>query len=212
MLKKNNAIALKVVLLVLAILTIDQTSKIYVKTHFTLGEKFPVFDWFQVFFTENPGLAFGFEFGGKLFLTLFRIIAVSILIYYISRLIKNNARQGFILTIATVLAGAAGNIIDSVFYGIFFSESTFESAAQFMPTGGGYAPLFYGKVVDMLSFHIFTFPDWLPFLGGEVFFSPIFNIADSAITTALFLVIIFFLKDLNTSLETKKNLVADEES
>ncbi|MDR2854179.1 MAG: lipoprotein signal peptidase [Prevotellaceae bacterium] len=207
--KKNNFIALKAVVLVLVILLTDQIVKIYVKTHFALGEGVEVFSWFKVYFIENNGMAFGMEVIGKLFLTIFRIIAVGFLIYYIIRLIKNNARTGFILTVALVLAGAAGNIIDSVFYGVLFGESTPYSLAQFLPEGGGYAPLFHGKVVDMLYFPLFTFPDWMPLCGGSIFFSPIFNIADSAITVAIVLIILFFAKDLNTSLDVKKT--AEEE-
>ncbi|MCL1868601.1 MAG: lipoprotein signal peptidase [Paludibacter sp.] len=198
---QKKSITIKVILLIFTILLIDQILKIYIKTNFRLYESVRVFDWFQISFTENPGMAFGLEFGGvvgKLFLTLFRIVAVVILGIFIRNLIKSGARSGFILTIALVLVGAAGNIIDSVFYGVFFSESTTETVAQFLPLGGGYAPFLQGKVVDMLFFPIIS-------SGSKViFFSPVFNIADSAITVAIFLIIFFFLKDLNKSLEKKK--------
>jgi len=197
----KKSITVKVILLIFTILLIDQIVKIYIKTHFHLGESVQVFDWFQINFIENPGMAFGLELGGtfgKLFLTLFRIAAVVILIIFICKLIKTGARTGFILTVALVLVGAAGNIIDSVFYGIFFSESTTNNIAQFLPTGGGYAPFLQGKVVDMLYFPIIYNS-----AGHAIFFSPVFNIADSAITIAIFLIIIFFLKDLNKSLEKK---------
>ncbi|MDR2823806.1 MAG: lipoprotein signal peptidase [Prevotellaceae bacterium] len=195
----KKSVVKKSVLIIFAILLVDQISKIYVKTHFVLGEDVRVFDWFRIYFVENPGMAFGIEFVGKLFLTLFRIVAVCILAIFIHRLIADGARQGFVLTIAMVLAGAAGNIIDSVFYGVIFSESTTATVAQFLPEVGGYAPLLHGRVVDMLYFPIIHGSN-----GNVLFFSPVFNIADSAITVAIFLILFFFLKDLNKSLERKK--------
>jgi len=194
---------LKAILLILIILLIDQASKIYIKLHFAIGDSVEIFRWFQICFTENPGMAFGMAFGGKagkLFLTLFRIAAVGFLIYYIRTLLKKQARTGYILTVSLLLVGAAGNIFDSLFYGLFFSESTYYQTAVFLPEGGGYAPLFFGKVVDMLYFPIIKNA-----AGQTVFFSPIFNIADSAITIAVFLTLIFFRKELNESLETKKH-------
>lgn len=189
---------IKTILLILVILIVDQASKIFIKLNFAIGDYIEVFSWFQIYFIENNGMAFGMEFGGKLFLTLFRIVAVGFLIYYIHLLIKKQVRTGYILTIALLLAGAAGNIFDSVFYGVLFSESTFQQVATFLPEGGGYAPLFHGKVVDMLYFPIIKNA-----AGQTIFFSPIFNIADSAITVAVFLILIFFRKDLNESLEKK---------
>lgn len=195
---------LKSILLIIIILIIDQFSKIYIKLNFAIGDYIEVFKWFQIYFIENNGMAFGMEFGGKLFLTLFRIVAVGFLIYYIHTLIKKQVRTGYILTISLLLAGAAGNIFDSVFYGVLFSESTFYEIATFLPEGGGYAPLFHGKVVDMLYFPIIKNA-----AGQTIFFSPIFNIADSAITVAVFLILIFFRKDLNDSLESKKKKNAE---
>ena len=199
----KKTVAIKAIALIFAILLIDQIVKIYVKTHFTLHESVTVFSWFKITFVENTGMAFGLDFGGKLFLTLFRIAAVCLLAWFIAKLIKSRARQGFILTVALVLAGAAGNIIDSVFYGLIFDKGIinqyelYQGVAAFAKQG--YAPLFHGSVVDMLSFPIIT--------SGEkiLFFSPVFNIADSAITIAIFLIIIFFRKDLNAALESKKN-------
>jgi signal peptidase II len=145
-------------------------------------------------------MAFGMEIIGKLFLTLFRIVAVVALVFYIRNLIKKQVRTAYILTISLVLAGAAGNIIDSVFYGIFFSASEYlGQIASFLPAGGGYASLFHGKVVDMLYFPIIKSAS-----GQTIFFSPIFNVADSAISIAVALILIFFRKELNESLETKK--------
>lgn len=192
------SITKKTILLVVLVLLIDQASKIFIKLNFALGEHVEVFSWFQIYFVENNGMAFGMEIIGKLFLTLFRIVAVSGLIYFLYRLIKSGARQGYILSIALLLAGAAGNIFDSLFYGLIFSDS-YGMAATFMPETGGYAPLFYGKVVDMLYFPLIKSAT-----GETLFFSPVFNIADSAISISVAIILIFFRKDLNDSLETKK--------
>jgi len=190
----------KSLLLILLVLLVDQASKIFIKLNFALGEHVDVFSWFKIFFIENNGMAFGMEIIGKLFLTLFRIVAVIALAIFIRNLIKKNARQGYILAVSLLLAGAAGNIFDSIFYGLLFSESN-GMAATFLPETGGYAPLFYGKVVDMLYFPIIKNG-----AGETIFFSPIFNIADSAITISVGIILIFFRKDLNESLETKKNI------
>jgi signal peptidase II len=189
----------KSILLIFLVLFIDQAFKIYVKLHFALGDHVGVFSWFQIYFIENNGMAFGMELIGKLFLTLFRIIAVAALGYYIHVLIKKQFRTGYILTISLVLAGAAGNIIDSLFYGIFFNDS-YGHVASFLPDGGGYASLFYGRVVDMLYFPIIRNA-----VGETIFFSPVFNIADSAISVAVVIILIFYRKELNDSLETKKD-------
>lgn len=193
------SITKKSILLILLVLFVDQALKIYIKLHFTLGEHVNVLSWFQIYFIENNGMAFGMELIGKLFLTIFRIIAVGALAYYIHTLIKNQARTGYILTISLVLAGAAGNILDSVFYGLLFNDS-YGHIASFLPNGGGYASLLYGKVVDMLYFPIIRNS-----AGETIFFSPIFNIADSAISVAVGIILIFYRKDLNESLETKKD-------
>ena len=192
------SITKKSVLLIFLILFIDQASKIYVKLHFALGDHVNVLSWFQIYFIENNGMAFGMELIGKLFLTLFRIVAVAVLAYYIHILIKKQFRTGYILTISLVLAGAAGNIIDSVFYGLIFNES-YGNVATFLPDGGGYASLFYGKVVDMIYFPIIRNS-----VGETLFFSPVFNVADSAISVAVVIILLFFRKELNDSLESKK--------
>ena len=194
---------LKAILLILVILIVDQVSKIFIKLNFAIGDYVEVFKWFQIYFIENPGMAFGMEFGGwggKLFLTIFRIIAVGFLVCYLRSLTKKQVRTTYILTVALLLAGAAGNILDSVFYGVLFSESSYHQIASFLPEAGGYAPLFYGKVVDM-----FYFPIIKNAAGQTLFFSPVFNVADSAITIAIFLILIFFRKELNESLESKKD-------
>lgn len=189
----------KSILLIFLVLFIDQAFKIYVKLHFALGEHVDVLSWFQIYFIENNGMAFGMELIGKLFLTVFRIVAVGALGYYIHLLIKKKFRTGYILTISLVLAGAAGNIIDSIFYGLLFNES-YGHVASFLPDGGGYASLFYGKVVDMLYFPIIRNS-----MGETLFFSPVFNIADSAISVAVVIILLFYRKELNDSLESKKD-------
>lgn len=189
----------KAIFLILVVLLIDQISKIYIKLNFTIGEHVDVFNWFQIYFIENNGMAFGMEFGGKLFLTVFRIIAVCFLGYYLHLLIKRKVRTGYVLVISLLLAGAAGNIFDSVFYGVLFGESTYYDVAAFLPEGGGYAPFFHGKVVDMLYFPIIRNA-----AGETLFFSPVFNIADSAITVAVFLILLFFRKEFNDTLDGKK--------
>lgn len=194
------SITKKTVLLIFLVLFIDQASKIYIKLHFAIGDQVEVFSWFKIFFIENNGMAFGIEVIGKLFLTLFRIVAVGALAYYIHVLVKKQVRPAYILTIGLVLAGAAGNILDSVFYGVLFSASNYPGGvAEFLPAGGGYADLFYGKVVDMLYFPLIKNS-----AGETLFFSPIFNVADSAISVAVGIILIFFRKELNDSLESKK--------
>ncbi len=193
------SITKKSLLLIFLVLFIDQSSKIYIKLNFSLGESVDIFGWFKILFIENNGMAFGMEFISKLFLTLFRIAAVIALSFFIKNLIKKQISNGFILTVSLVLAGAAGNILDSVFYGLIFSASEYQGPiATFLPEMGGYASLFHGKVVDMLYFPIITNN-----MGETIFFSPVFNIADSAISVAVVLILIFYRKELNDSLETK---------
>jgi signal peptidase II len=185
--------------LITIILLIDQISKFWVKLNMTIGQDFKVLgDKFLIHFIENPGMAYGMEFGGeygKLFLSVFRVIAVIGIGYGLYYMVKNKYNRGFILNVALIFAGALGNIIDSVFYGVIFSESTFYDKAILFPEGGGYASLLHGKVVDMLYFPLIegTFPSWFPIWGGEdfLFFRPVFNIADSAISVGVFLILIF---------------------
>ncbi len=192
-------------LTVLLILLIDQISKIWIKTHFTLGESISVTGWFKILFVENNGMAFGIEVLGKLFLSLFRIAAIALIGYFLYKLTgkKGSYKYGYIVCIALIFAGAAGNIIDSLFYGLLFSESTYRSVAVLLPAGGGYAPFLYGKVVDMLYFPLFGFywPQWVPFVGGEYFefFRPVFNIADSAISVGVIVLILFYRNTFSKS-------------
>jgi signal peptidase II len=191
-----------ITLFIVSLLVIDQVVKILVKTHMTLGESISVFgDWFYLLFVENEGAAFGMSLGGdygKLILSLFRIVAVVLIGWYVNHLYVKKAPTGVVVGIAMILAGALGNIIDSAFYGLVFSESTFTSMATMFPAGGGYAGFLHGKVVDMLYFPLFTIdnmPGWLGWLAGAdgsfTFFSPVFNLADSYITIAVFYLIIF---------------------
>jgi signal peptidase II len=189
----------KTLLLIFTVLLIDQVSKFYIKLNFRLGESVEVFSWFQIYFIENNGMAFGMEIFGKLFLTLFRIVAVAGLSYFIYHLIRKQARTGFVLAVSLLLAGAAGNIFDSVFYGVLFNDS-YGQVASLLPAEGGYAPLFYGKVVDMLYFPIIVNS-----AGETLFFSPVFNIADSAISVSAAIILIFYRKDLNEHLESDKS-------
>lgn len=188
----------KALITIVLILVIDQASKIWVKTQMLYDESISVFGhWFYIHFIENPGMAFGLEFGGdwgKLFLSLFRVVAVILIGFYLRGIIRKKVSAGLIISISLILAGALGNIIDSLFYGLIFSESTYFTAAELLPDGGGYGRFLYGKVVDMLYFPLFegNFPDWVPYWGGDhfLFFRPIFNIADSSITVGVFLILL----------------------
>jgi len=195
------------VAVVLMLLLVDQLSKIWVKTHMALYDAIQIADWFQIYFVENNGMAFGIEAGGKLFLSLFRIVAVILIIIYIGRLVRENYKTGFIVCITLVLAGAAGNIVDSVLYGVIFEASYPGHVASLVPWGQGYSSLLHGKVVDMLYFPLISghYPDWIPVVGGQefLFFRFIFNLADSAITIGVILILLFYRKTLSYSLMSK---------
>lgn len=189
----------KSLLIVAIILVIDQIFKIWIKTHMTLGQEYNVFgDWFIIHFTENPGMAFGLAFSGnygKLLLSLFRLVAITVLIVYIYNLTRHKVPRVVLISLSLVLAGAIGNMIDSAFYGLIFSSSTYFDVATFMPAEGGYATFLHGRVVDMFYFPIISgqYPEWLPIIGGNnfQFFRPVFNIADSSITIGVILMVIF---------------------
>ena len=214
-----------VVLFILLILFIDQAIKFYIKTHFYLGQEIKVFglNWFRIHFVENEGMAWGWKMGGqwgKIILTLFRLVAVIAGVFIIRGFIKKRYHRGFIICSSLIFAGALGNLIDSIFYGLFFNESDpyIQNIATFMPKQGGYAGLLHGKVVDMLYFPIISnahYPSWFPIWGGEdfEFFRPVFNIADASISIGVIAILIFqnkFFKnkevDKHSTVETNANV------
>jgi signal peptidase II len=196
----------RLLLIIFLVLIIDQALKVWIKTNFSLGEEIVIFkDWFILHFVENNGMAFGFEFAGeygKLFLSIFRIIAVIAIGWYLFRLTRHKEIPfGFLVCIALIFSGAIGNIIDSLFYGMIFNHS-YGQVADFLPEGGGYATFLHGRVVDMFYFPLIqtTLPEWLPFWGGNdfIFFRPVFNIADSSITVGIFSILLFYRKQFNS--------------
>ena len=184
----------------LAAIVIDQAIKIWVKTSMYMHEMIEITPWFKIRFTENRGMAFGMELMDKLFLTSFRIVAVAFLIYIIGKQIKQGIDYLFLICLSLILAGATGNIIDCLFYGMVFNNPPAPIVAEFVPWGTGYDTMFYGRVVDMFYFPLveWNWPDWLPFCGGEhfIFFSPIFNFADACISCGVIAVLLFCRKQL----------------
>lgn len=203
-------------IIIVAILLIDQAIKIWVKTSMSLHESIRITDWFYILFIENKGMAFGMELGSKIVLSLFRVVAIAFLIYYIRQEVRAKARTGYIVCLAMILAGAAGNLIDCMFYGLIFNASSDFYVSYFVPFGTGYAPFLMGKVVDMFYFPLIvsTWPDWVPMVGGNpfVFFSPIFNFADSAISVGVVLILLFYRKEVSEiELSLKKEKKTDAE-
>ena len=188
------------VLIVLAVLLIDQVIKIWVKTSMTLHESIHVTDWFYITFIENNGMAFGMQLGSKIILSLFRLIAISALGYYIWLEVRRQAKTGYIVRLSMVLAGAAGNLIDCMFYGLIFNASSPYYLSYFVSFGTGYAPFLMGKVVDMFYFPLIEteWPTWMPFVGGDhfVFFSPVFNFADSCISVSVVWLLLFYRQEI----------------
>ena len=188
-------------IIIVAILLIDQAIKIWVKTSMSLHESIHITDWFYITFIENMGLAFGMQLGSKIILSLFRVAAISVLGYYIWQQVKQNARTGYIVCLSMVLAGAAGNLIDCMFYGLMFNESSPYYLSYFVPFGTGYAPFLMGKVVDMFYFPLIEteWPTWMPFVGGDhfVFFSPVFNFADASISVSVVWLLLFYRDEIS---------------
>lgn len=209
----------KATLLIFVILIVDQLSKLYIKTHFVLNESVEVFSWFQILFVENEGMAWGTKLSdfvsfisdrtAKVCLTIFRILAVLGIGYWLNKSIKVGQSKTLIFAVSLILAGALGNIIDSVFYGMFFDTSSGQ-VATFLPIEGGYDAIFHGKVVDMLHFPMWSgvLPEWIPYYGGQyfTFFEPVFNIADMAISTGIGILIFFNKK----AFQTQENTLKDE--
>ncbi len=201
--KRKGLVAWAIIIL---ILIIDQMIKLHVKTTMTLGESIRVTDWFYITFIENNGMAWGMTFVNKLFLSVLRIVAVGAIGWFIWQVVKQKGRMIYVVFLSMVLAGAAGNIIDSLFYGLCFTASTPYAVSYSVPFGTGYAGFLMGKVVDMFYFPIIhtTWPTWVPLVGGEsfTFFSPVFNFADASITTGVICLLLFCSKDLSVIGET----------
>ena len=194
--EKNKRFSLVACAVIVVLILLDQILKIWIKTHMTLGETIPLLgNWFNLYFVENPGMAFGLSFGqniGKLLLTLLRIALVVFLCWYMHRLIRRDKMDWPVLiTFSLIIAGALGNIIDCLFYGVIFNESTVSTLATMFPDGGGYAPFLYGRVVDMIYVKLFPIPSGFPVWGGTYFFPAIFNFADTCVTVGVALLIIF---------------------
>lgn len=189
------------VLIVLASILIDQLIKIWVKTSMTLHESIRITDWFFISFVENNGMAYGMQIGSKLALSVFRIAAICLLAYFVWLQVRNKARTGYIVCLSMVLAGAIGNLIDCMFYGLVFNASSPAYTSYFVDFGTGYAPFLMGKVVDMFYFPLIvtTWPAWVPYFGGQefIFFSPVFNYADANISVGVVLLLLFYRKEIS---------------
>ncbi|NIG52870.1 lipoprotein signal peptidase [Chitinophaga sp. Cy-1792] len=210
-----------VIIIVLLILVVDQSLKFWIKTHMFMQQEYIIFpNWFRIHFIENEGMAYGLSFGGdfgKIFLTLFRLGAVVVGFYYMKKLVKEKYSTGLLICGSLILAGAAGNLIDSMFYGLIFNDSIGYEVAQFLPAGGGYGKFLHGRVVDMLYFPLYEgyLPKWIPFKGGDyfVFFRPVFNVADAAISVGVVAILLFQKRFFGRHMHPKKpasNAIAND--
>ena len=190
-----------VTLIVVGVLLVDQLIKIWVKTNMTLHEQIEILSWFKIVFIENNGMAYGMEIGSKLVLSLFRVAAISVLGYYMVGQVKRQARWGYLVCLSMIFAGAVGNLLDSMFYGLVFNASSEFYTSYFVDFGTGYAPFLMGKVVDMFYFPLIvtTWPEWVPHFGGQefIFFSPVFNYADANISVGVVLLVLFYRKEIS---------------
>ena len=188
-------------IVVVSSIIIDQLIKVWVKTNMTLHESIRIFDWFYISFIENNCMAYGMQIGSKLVLSLFRVAAISLLVYYLWQQVRKKARIGYIVCLSMVLAGAIGNLVDCMFYGLVFNASSEAYTSYFVPFGTGYAPFLMGKVVAMFYFPLIvtTWPEWVPFWGGDefIFFSPVFNYADANISVGVVLLLLFYRKEIS---------------
>ena len=201
--------------MVIVLLVIDQIIKLYIKTHFCLGESVRVTDWFYIEFVENNGMAWGMSFIGKFWLSLLRTAAIVALIWYLHRIISQGKhRLLYVVLVALVLTGAVGNMIDSMFYGLMFTASSPYYVSYSVPFGEGYAPFLMGKVVDMFRFPFFsyTWPEWVPFFGGQhgTFFDPVFNFADACVSVGIIALLLFCRPELEELGESRKKKQAAE--
>ena len=201
--------------IIIVILIADQALKIWVKTNFYLGESLTIFSWFKLVFIQNNGMAFGWEIGSKLLLTVMRIVTVAFLVFYIARVYnRKEASTGYIVCLSLIVAGAAGNIIDCVFYGLVFNNPMPPYVASLFPAGGGYGTIFHGLVVDMFYFPLceWNWPEWMPWIGGEhfIFFRPVFNLADAAITVGMAMLILFYSSQISEVPWRKKSQLATD--
>ena len=189
------------IILIVVSIVIDQLIKVWVKTSMTLHESIRVTEWFYISFIENNGMAYGMQIGSKLVLSLFRLVAIGLLAYYVWLQVKKHARTGYVLLLSMVLAGAVGNLIDCMFYGLVFNASSEYYTSYFVDFGTGYAPFLMGKVVDMFYFPfiVTTWPEWVPFWGGQefIFFSPVFNFADANISVGVVMLLLFYRKEIS---------------
>ena len=207
-------------LLIALVIVIDQALKIWVKTHFYLGEELEITSWFKLLFIENNGMAFGMELGSKLLLTVFRILASGACIYYLWRLRnRSDVPKGYIICISLFTAGALGNVIDCIAYGVIFNCPMPPQVAQLFPPDGGYSTLFNGRVVDMLYFPLceWNWPQWMPWIGGQhfIFFQPIFNIADAALSVSVIVLVLFYahyFSVLNAKENAEESMVTEAET